>query len=160
MSMIKWALPLALLAGGLLTAGSGGAAGGGVINTGYFNNVAILGYDPVAYFTDNRATEGSPEITYDWLGVTWQFASVEHRDTFAADPIRYAPQFGGLCAGSVSMAQITSNIDPEAWRIVDGRLYLFGGNAGLDVDFDPVAAEVIEKANVNWPTVQETFAAQ
>ena len=81
----------------LLCLGIGTAAGADGVNTGYFGNVAILGYDPVAYFTDGRATMGSPKISKKWLGATWYFASVEHRDAFASEPVRYAPQYGGFC---------------------------------------------------------------
>ena len=60
--------------------------------------IAIQGYDPVAYFTDGQAVKGSDAFAYEWLGAIWHFASAEHRDLFAADPVRYAPQFGGYCA--------------------------------------------------------------
>ncbi len=62
------------------------AQAGSPVNTGYFGNVAIKGYDPVAYFTEGRPVKGSEQFAYDWLGATWQFASAEHRETFAADP--------------------------------------------------------------------------
>src|SRR5690242_15928525 len=89
------------------------------VNTGYFGNVAIMGYDPVAYFTDGRPVKGSPEISQSWLGATWHFASTQHRDAFKSAPMRYAPQYGGFCAGSVSVGMVTDNIDPKAWRIID-----------------------------------------
>ncbi|HET6159818.1 MAG TPA: YHS domain-containing (seleno)protein [Dongiaceae bacterium] len=130
------------------------------VNTGYFGNVAILGYDPVAYFTDGRAVQGLPEIKQSWLGATWYFASTQHRDTFAADPISYAPQYGGFCAGSVSVGLITDNIDPESWRIIDGRLYLFGGTGGIEQDFDPAAAKIIADAEAHWPEVKKKIQGQ
>jgi len=110
----------------LLSADSAAAEERTSVNTGYFGNVAILGYDPVAYFTDGRAVQGSPEISQSWLGATWHFASTQHRDTFTANPISYAPQYGGFCAGSMSVGLVTDNIDPNSWRIIDGKLYLFG----------------------------------
>jgi YHS domain-containing protein len=64
--------------------------------------VAILGYDPVAYFTDAKAVVGKPEFTARHDGATWQFASAAHRDAFVANPARYAPQFGGYCAYGVA----------------------------------------------------------
>jgi YHS domain-containing protein len=152
-------LPLALLLGGLLFCATGAAEAGGPINTGYFGNTAILGYDPVAYFADGRAVQGVPAFSYKWLGATWQFASAEHRDAFIADPIRYAPQYGGLCAGAMAFNQITSNVDPEAWRIIEGKLYLFGGKAGLEEDYDPYAADMIKKADANWPAIRDRLAA-
>jgi hypothetical protein len=155
---IRGRLALTLMAASL-SAGSAVAAGPAAhpVNTGYFGAVAILGYDTVAYFVDSRAVEGSPEFTHKWLGVTWQFASAEHRDIFIADPIRYAPQYGGLCVGSMASSQITSNIDPEAWRIVDGKLYLFGGKAVIEEYFDPVAEDVIRNADAAWPAVAATL---
>src|SRR5262249_24063719 len=62
------------------------------------DGVAIKGYDSVAYFTDGRATEGTSEFEYKWDNVRWRFANATHRDEFAADPERYAPQYGGFCA--------------------------------------------------------------
>ncbi len=85
--------------------------------------LALHGYDPVAYFTDGVPTAGSPDHTYEWMGATWRFASAEHRDAFAAEPERYAPQYGGYCAYAVSKGY-TADVDPEAWRLVDGELYL------------------------------------
>ena len=84
---------------------------------------AIRGYDPVAYFTDGEATKGRAEFTVDWNGATWRFASAENRDAFADDPVRYAPQYGGHCAYAMSTGKLVPT-DPEAWHIVDGKLYL------------------------------------
>ena len=64
------------------------------MNTGYFGGIAIMGYDSVSYFTEARAVKGSPDFSHEFLGETWHFASAENRDTFAADPVSYAPQFG------------------------------------------------------------------
>ena len=71
------------------------------VNTGYFGGVAIMGYDPVAYFTDDKAVKGSEKYSYDWLGTPWHFASKEHREMFMSEPVKYAPQYGGYCAGEV-----------------------------------------------------------
>ena len=131
----------------------------GTVNTGYFGNIAILGYDPVAYFTESRAVEGSPDNSYDWLGATWQFASAEHRAMFIAEPIRFAPQYGGFCASGVALGETSGNIDPQAWRIVDGKLYLFSGREGLEEEFDPVAADVLAEADANWPEIGTGVAA-
>jgi YHS domain-containing protein len=152
---------LAALSFAILTILSAGAAwAGSPVNTGYFEKVAIMGYDPVAYFTDGRATKGSEEFAYDWLGATWQFANAEHRDAFAATPIRYAPQYGGLCALGVVRNERSVNVDPEAWRIVDGKLYLFFGKAGLEQDWDPNPAAVVAKADANWPAIEAKLAAR
>src|SRR5262245_30541019 len=92
--------------------------------------VAIRGYDTVGYFTDAKAVKGSDAFSYEWLGATWHFASAEHRDLFAADPVKYAPQYGGYCSGAM-VDGFTANANPEAWRIVDGKLYLNASQEGL-----------------------------
>jgi hypothetical protein len=136
----------------LVGAGASHAVEG--VNTGYFGNVAILGYDPVAYFTDGRPTPGSPKISKKWLGATWYFASVEHRDAFVSQPVRYAPQYGGFCTLGAAFDQASANIDPEAWRIVDGKLFLFSGKGGLEQDFDAHPAAVLAKADAEWPAIE------
>jgi hypothetical protein len=140
---------LALLAIGQAGAG---AAAQGVVNTGYFGNVAIKGYDPVAYFTQSKAVLGDPGISAEWLGAEWHFASSQDRDLFIANPIRYAPQYGGHCADGVAYGENapTINIDPTAWVVINDKLYL---------NYDPSAAKefagtegFIGKADSNWLT--------
>ena len=92
------------------------------INTDKHGNAAH-GHDVVAYFTDGQPTPGSPSYTHTWNGATWQFASAEHRDTFAANPERYAPQFGGYCALGRAMG-VSVNGSPKRWRIEEGKLFL------------------------------------
>jgi YHS domain-containing protein len=114
-----------------------------------FLGVAVKGTDVVAYFTDGRAVPGEREHAFEWRGATWRFASAEHRDLFVADPEKYAPQYGGYCAYAVSQGA-TAPIDPEAWKIVDGRLYL-----NLDRDIQQIWEQdvpgYIAKADANWP---------
>ncbi len=86
-------------------------------------SVAIKGYDAVAYFRQGAPVKGSPAFKQQWMGATWLFSSAEIRDLFAADPDKYAPRYGGYCAYAVSEGH-TASIDPEAWKIVDGKLYL------------------------------------
>lgn len=85
--------------------------------------LAIKGYDPVAYFTMNEPTKGSAEITYQWSGAEWRFATTEHRDMFVNDPAKYAPQFGGSCAVAAATGHSVS-ASPKQWRIENGHLYL------------------------------------
>ena len=120
------------------------------INTGYFENVAIRGYDPVAYFTMGEAVQGSSEFAYEWLGAQWHFANEEHRDLFAADPVAYAPQYGGYCAIGVSFDVLVANIDPKVWFITDGKLYLQYAELN-DKDFRANQAELVAAADKNWP---------
>ena len=149
-----------LLIAGLAVVGAGPAHAGSVVNTGYFGGIAIMGYDPVAYFTEGRAVKGSPDFSHEWLGETWHFASAEHRDAFAADPIRYAPQYGGYCALGVVYDENTANIDPEVWRIVDGKLYLFFGTEGLEEEWDSDPAAAVVKADAEWPAIRDRLAAR
>lgn len=117
------------------------------INT-HGGSVAIRGYDPVAYFTDDRPVKGSPQFQHQWQGAAWHFASAEHRDMFAADPGRYAPRYGGYCAVGMGYGEKVS-IDPEAWSIVDGRLYL-NNSKGLTSRFLSDAAGNIGRADDHW----------
>ena len=127
-------------------------AGAGEINTGYFGNVAIKGYDPVAYFTQRRAVRGEEKISYDWFGAKWQFSNEKHKRMFSENPVKFAPQYGGLCSDGVAYGEVTVNIDPEAWRIIEGKLYL---------NYDPGSAAELEEAEgqleksvKNWPKVR------
>jgi YHS domain-containing protein len=112
-------------------------------------NIAIKGYDPVAYFTDQKPVKGSTSFEYLWHGATWRFASAEHLDRFRADPEKYAPKYGGYCAYAVSQGKIV-DIDPEAWTVFEGRLYL---NVSKDVRrlWEKDKKEYIRKADENWP---------
>jgi hypothetical protein len=143
----------AALAAALLLAIGAPALAQDRVNTGYLGNVAIKGYDPVAYFLDGGPRKGSPDISQKWLGAIWYFSTAAHREAFVSHPTRFAPQYGGFCALGVAFEEAAANIDPEAWRIVDGRLYLFSGKEGLEQDFDASAREVIAKADTNWPKI-------
>lgn len=110
---------------------------------------AIRGHDPVAYFTEGRPVRGQAAFTHQWNGATWRFASAANRDQFAADPARYAPAYGGFCAYAVSEGY-TAPTDPNAWRIVDGRLYL---NFNRDIQFrwSQDIPGRIRRADEHWP---------
>lgn len=157
----KFLMP-ATLAATFVAAWCGSVAADGSVNTGYFGGVAIMGYDPVAYFTESRAVKGSAQFSQEFLGETWHFASDEHRDMFAANPAKYAPQYGGYCAGEMLFADVTTgvttNVDPEAWRIIDGKLYLFY-DKGYAQAFQENAEEWVAKADANWPKVEGRLAA-
>jgi len=113
--------------------------------------IAINGYDPVAYFTDGMPVKGVDEFTYEWKGATWRFSSADNRDAFAADPVAYAPRYGGYCAYAVSKGG-TASTEPDAWRVHEGRLYL---NYSLRVRsiWENDIPGNIAKADVNWPGV-------
>jgi YHS domain-containing protein len=139
------------LAAALLATGP--AHAGGSVNTGYFGGVAIMGYDPVAYFTEGRPMKGSEELAYEWLGIPWHFATREHRELFTGDPVRYAPQYGGFCVGEVAENGVTVNIDPEAWAIIDGKLYL-SFSKDFAAEFASRPEKYLVKAEANWPGIE------
>ncbi len=87
------------------------------------DKVAIHGYDTVAYFTEGKPIKGKSDFENVWQDTRWQFASATNRDLFKANPDRYAPQYGGYCALGISSGEY-ADIDPNAWTIVDGKLYL------------------------------------
>jgi len=118
-----------------------------------WRGVAVKGYDPVAYFTDSRAVEGSPDHQYEWNGAIWRFSSEEHRALFAAEPEKYAPQYGGYCAWAVSQGS-TAGIDPRAWKIVDGKLYL-NYSPKIQEKWSKDIPGNIAAADRNWPGIVE-----
>lgn len=94
--------------------------------------VAVYGYDTVAYFTEGEAVKGSEEFEYVWEDARWHFASAANRDLFTANPDRYAPQYGGYCALGIAAGEY-AHVDPEAWTIVDGKLYLNKSKQHMEV---------------------------
>ena len=110
---------------------------------------ALRGYDSVAYFTDGRAEAGNAAFTHNWSDVTWLFASAANRDAFAADPERYAPQFGGYCAYAVSRGHVLT-ANPKVWSITDGKLYVFLGPDAQSRWNKDVPGNIASAVN-NWP---------
>lgn len=110
---------------------------------------AIRGYDPVAYFTQGRPVEGKRAYSLKWKGAAWYFYSAENRDRFRMNPEKYAPQYGGYCAYAVSRGY-TASIDPEAWKIVDGKLYL-NYSKSIQSTWEEDVPGNIQKADKNWP---------
>lgn len=119
------------------------------VNKTFLGGLAIEGYDPVSYFTDGKAVKGSKEHEHSWRGATWRFATAAHRDTFAAEPEKYAPQYGGYCAYAVAK-NTTAGIDPEQWTVHEGRLYL-NYDRKIQATWLEDKAGYIAKANENWP---------
>ncbi len=138
------------LALGLLVLGAACAAdpsAGEAVNKDQ-SGVAIRGYDAVAYFTERRPVLGKPEFEHEWRDAKWRFASAKHRDAFAADPDSYAPRYGGFCAGGMALGR-KAPIDPEAWVIIDGKLYLNYSKRDRD-SFTEDPAPHIARADANW----------
>jgi enamine deaminase RidA (YjgF/YER057c/UK114 family) len=118
--------------------------------------LSISGYDPVAYFTDGKPVQGKPEFEYSWHRLRWRFANAEHRELFTRDPKHYAPQYDGYCAMGVSeneAAQHKDTVDPEAWAIVDGKLYLAHNRYIMQI-WRESAKERIRQADQAWEVVE------
>jgi YHS domain-containing protein len=118
-----------------------------------WRGLAVSGYDPVAYFSEGRPVPGSSEHSLEWMDATWRFASAENLARFRADPAKYAPQYGGYCAWAVAQGY-TASADPEAWRIVEGRLYL---NYDRDVQqkWEADIPGFIARADRSWPALRD-----
>ena len=118
--------------------------------------LSISGYDPVAYFTDGRPVQGNPAYEYLWRKLRWRFASSEHRDMFSKDPKHYAPQYDGYCAMGVTndAAAHKDAVDPSAWAIVDGKLYLVHNTFWLE-QWREHARDYIKRADLDWHAVED-----
>ncbi len=116
--------------------------------------LALKGYDAVAYFNEGKAVEGKQEFEHTSMDSAWRFVSAENRDLFAANPEKYAPQFGGYCAYGVTGGYLAP-VDPKAWKIVDGKLYL---NYDFEVQkkWQEDIPGNIKKATAKWPEASKT----
>jgi YHS domain-containing protein len=121
------------------------------LSTQAFNNNAISGYDAVAYFTMGKPVKGDKKFTTSYKGSTWLFANAANRDIFLKDPEKYAPQFGGYCAWAVSQGY-TASADPEAWKIVNGKLYL-NYDKSIQAKWEKEVPKNIASGDKNWPTL-------
>jgi YHS domain-containing protein len=121
------------------------------VYTGWFGNVAVGGYDPVAYFTQGRPTKGDARHSAKWNGAEFRFASAANLAAFRADPARYAPQYGGYCAWAVAHGYTASG-DPRVWKVVGGKLYL-NYNTEVGRQWSQDTPRYIAAANRNWPGV-------
>ncbi|MBT3359916.1 MAG: YHS domain-containing protein [Rhodospirillales bacterium] len=117
---------------------------------------AIKGYDSVAYFKAGKPIKGSGDHSLEWKGATWKFASAENREAFAAMPEKYAPQFGGYCAWAVSQGY-TAKIDPDAWHIENGKLYL-NYSKSVQTTWAGDILGNIAKGEANWPKIEAKLA--
>lgn len=117
-------------------------------------NLALKGYDPVAYFADGKPIPGLPTLPYEWNGAVWRFANAANRARFISDPAAFAPQFGGYCAWAVSR-NYTADIDPDAFDIVDGKLYL-NYSKFVQLRWKVNRDHNIRKAEQNWPKLTQS----
>jgi YHS domain-containing protein len=130
---------------------------GGEVNTHEVQgerNVAIKGYDTVAYFKKNKPILGSKDYSHQWNGATWFFSSESNKQAFVKTPESYAPQYGGYCAFGVSVPQKKIDIDPNAWHIFGSKLYLNYTKKTQTIWLEDKNGH-IKAANQYWPNVKE-----
>lgn len=121
------------------------------------NDVILAGHDAVAYFTDNKPVLGKAEFTASYGGAIYRFATAANRGTFQADPARYAPAYGGYCALGASFGK-KFEVDGQAFRIVDGRLYVNKNLSAYEIWVKDVPGN-IAKADGHWPKIKDVPAA-
>ena len=113
------------------------------------DGLAIQGYDPVAYFTDNKAVKGNAKFSSEYDGAKYLFAGAEHKALFDGNPAKYAPAYGGYCGYAASINRL-SPISPEWFQIEDGKLILQHNKKAFDL-FNKELKENVVKADANWP---------
>ena len=137
---LKKALTLALATLAILAAGcaplSTQSPGEGLspvnaVSEGADKHLMLFGYDVVSYFTEGRERAGSPVIKSEYQGVTFRFSSAENKRAFDAATGKYIPQFGGYCTNGIVYG-IPWGGDADTWKIIDGKLYIFGGHGSMD----------------------------
>ena len=117
--------------------------------------VAIQGYDPVSYFKQNKAVKGRKELASSYEGVIYYFSSQANKEAFAKNPSAYEPQYGGWCAYAMGSSGEKVEIDPETFKIIDGKLYLFY-NAYFNNTLKSWNKDEInlkKKAEANWKKI-------
>ena len=112
--------------------------------------VMLKGADVVAYFTQNQFLQGTPVFKSTYQGVTFRFASAEHKALFDQDPTRYQPQFGGYCANGIAYG-IPWGGDADTWKMIEGKLYIFGGASSRDAWLLDEATN-LKRAHHYWNT--------
>lgn len=117
------------------------------------NGLALQGYDPVAYFTENRPVKGTTDFTASYNGGQYQFASAEHKAAFEKEPAKYAPQFGGFCGYAASINKLAP-IEPEYFQVLNGRLILQHNKKAWHLWHQDVEGN-LKKADANWPTLSQ-----
>ena len=115
---------------------------------------AIHGYDPVAYFNEHKPEKGDKKYSLSWNSATWYFASQNNLDLFKQNPNMYAPQYGGYCAYGLADGH-KAPTDPQAWTIVNGKLYL-NYNKDVQSSWNKKQAAYIQTADKLWPVIKDS----
>jgi YHS domain-containing protein len=119
------------------------------------HNLAIQGYDPIAYFKQNTALKGSKDLAVFYQGVTYYFSSAANKDEFKKDPALYEPQYGGWCAYAMGSKGEKVEIDPKTFKITNGKLYLFYNKFFNNTltSWNKDESGLKRKADINWKTI-------
>ena len=128
----------------------------GALRKKHFNlesGLAIKGYDPVAYFTQNQAVKGKKELAVSYQGILYYFSSEANKEVFKTAPFKYEPEYGGWCAYAMGNSGEKVSIDPETFKILNGRLYLFYNRYFTNTlkDWNKNEASLKKNADINWP---------
>lgn len=118
-------------------------------------DLALQGYDPVAYFTQKKAVKGNSKFALKYAGVVYHFSSETNKKTFESNPAKYEPEYGGWCAYAMGDYGKKVEVDPETFKIVDGKLYLFYNayfNNTLKT-WNKDEKNLKAKADKNWATI-------
>ena len=127
------------------------AFAGELVNVSGASKIAVSGYDPVAFFTEAKAVNGSPFISAEYQGATYFFATEEHKNLFTENPATYVPQYGGYCAYGVSLGKLFP-VDINTWQVRDSKLYL-NLNADILKKFNADLSGNVAKAEQHWLTL-------
>jgi YHS domain-containing protein len=128
----------------------------GSLRNKHFNlesGLAIKGYDPVAYFLQNQAVKGKKELAVSYQGILYYFSSLENKEAFKAAPFKYEPEYGGWCAYAMGNSGEKVSVDPETFKILNGRLYLFYNRYFTNTlkDWNKNEPTLKKNADINWP---------
>lgn len=116
------------------------------------DDIAISGYDPVAYFNPGKPTKGSKDFALVHQGITYYFSSAANRQTFKKNPAAYEPVYGGWCAYAMGAKGEKVTIDPKTYKIINGKLYLFYNKFFNNTltDWNKDEPNLKKKADANW----------
>jgi YHS domain-containing protein len=145
---------------GLITIGflslSAKAQDQSILRKKHFNlesGIAIKGYDPVAYFTQNKAVKGKKELSISHQGILYYFSSTENKEIFKSTPFKFEPEYGGWCAYAMGHSGEKVSIDPETFKLINGKLFLFYNRFFTNTlkDWNKNEATLKKNADLNWP---------
>jgi YHS domain-containing protein len=128
----------------------------GVLRKKHFNlqsGIAVNGYDPVAYFIQNKAVKGKKELAVSHQGIVYYFSSATNKEAFLAAPSKYEPEYGGWCAYAMGNSGEKVSVDPETFKLLNGKLYLFYNRYFTNTlkDWNKNEAVLKKNADINWP---------